>query len=161
MWSRFQTGSNMPFAKRSARMFSTDSLPRKWSIRKTCRSAKAECRTLFSSRADATSHPNGFSTITRARVDRPFGGELLDHALERRGRDRQVEEAPRPAADLVLGTRHDLGHVVVVGAEDAVAEVHPVRRRATRLGPNICSESSAVARISSSDSVPRETPTIR
>ena len=35
---RFQIGSNSPLAKRNARMFSAASLPRKWSIRKICRS---------------------------------------------------------------------------------------------------------------------------
>jgi hypothetical protein len=40
MWERFQIGSKRPLAKRSARMFWAASLPRKWSIRKTCCSVK-------------------------------------------------------------------------------------------------------------------------
>ncbi len=48
-------------------MLSTDSLPRKWSIRNTSDSENAACTTLFSARADSRSVPNGFSMITRAR----------------------------------------------------------------------------------------------
>ena len=40
MWSRFQIGSNMPFANRSAIRFCTASRPRKWSMRKTRSSGK-------------------------------------------------------------------------------------------------------------------------
>ena len=43
MWSmklRFQIGSNRPLANRKARMFWAASLPRKWSIRKICRSSE-------------------------------------------------------------------------------------------------------------------------
>ena len=71
MWSRFQTGSNSPFANRSARMFCTASLPRKWSIRKICDSSNAVRSVAFSARADARSVPNGFSMITRASAFRP------------------------------------------------------------------------------------------
>jgi hypothetical protein len=70
MCCRFQTGSNRPFAKRNARMLSTDSLPRKWSMRNTCDSSKTACTASFSARAEARSVPNGFSTITRASVAR-------------------------------------------------------------------------------------------
>ena len=47
MWSmklRFQIGSNRPLANRKARMFWAASLPRKWSIRKICRSRNVSCR---------------------------------------------------------------------------------------------------------------------
>ena len=40
MWSRFQIGSKSPLAKRKARMFWAASLPKKWSMRKTCSSSK-------------------------------------------------------------------------------------------------------------------------
>ena len=40
MWLRFQIGSKRPLAKRRARMFCAASLPRKWSMRKTCSSSK-------------------------------------------------------------------------------------------------------------------------
>ena len=66
MWSRFQIGSKRPLAKRSARMFWTASLPRKWSIRKICDSSKAPCSVAFSSTADSVVVPNGFSRMTRA-----------------------------------------------------------------------------------------------
>src|SRR6516162_10185196 len=65
MCSRFQIGSKSPLANRNARMLSTDSLPRKWSIRNTCDSSKTACTAAFSERADLRSVPNGFSMITR------------------------------------------------------------------------------------------------
>ena len=71
MWSRFQIGSNSPLAKRKARMFSAASLPRKWSMRKICSSAKVSCSDAFSSCALARSVPNGFSMMIRARSTRP------------------------------------------------------------------------------------------
>ena len=46
-------------------MLSTDSLPRKWSIRKTCDSSKTASTAWFSARAESRSVPNGFSMITR------------------------------------------------------------------------------------------------
>src|ERR1700722_15753180 len=65
MCCRFQMGSKIPFANRNARMLSTDSLPRKWSILNTCDSSNTLCTASFSSLAEARSQPNGFSTITR------------------------------------------------------------------------------------------------
>ena len=47
-------------------MSSTDIFPRKWSMRYSCDSSISEWRVAFSSRADARSWPNGFSTTTRA-----------------------------------------------------------------------------------------------
>ena len=64
MWLRFHTGSNRPLANRKARMLSTDSLPRKWSIRNTWDSSKTACTVWFSARAEARSVPNGFSMMT-------------------------------------------------------------------------------------------------
>ena len=71
MYWRFQTGSNSPLANRKARMLSTDSLPRKWSIRKICDSSKTAWAARFSARAESRSVPNGFSMITRASRARP------------------------------------------------------------------------------------------
>ena len=68
---RFQTGSNRPLANRKAKMLSTDSLPRKWSIRNTCDSSKIACTVLFSVWAEARSVPNGFSMMTRDPGARP------------------------------------------------------------------------------------------
>jgi hypothetical protein len=48
-------------------MLSTDSLPRKWSIRKICDSSNTACTAWFSARAEARSVPNGFSMMTRVR----------------------------------------------------------------------------------------------
>ena len=64
MCERFHTGSNRPLANRNARMLSTDSLPRKWSMRKICDSSKTACTALPSSIADFRSVPNGFSMTT-------------------------------------------------------------------------------------------------
>ena len=76
MWSRFQTGSKSPFAKRIARMLSTDSLPRKWSIRKTCDSSKTRWIVSLSTRADLRSVPKGFSTTTLALLERPVAPSM-------------------------------------------------------------------------------------
>src|SRR5215471_642903 len=65
MCCRFQIGSKRPLANRNARMLSTDSLPRKWSMRNTCDSSKTSWVAAFSARADSRSTPNGFSMITR------------------------------------------------------------------------------------------------
>ena len=73
MWSmklRFQIGSNRPLANRKARMFCAASLPRKWSIRKICRSRNVSCTWSFSSMALCRSVPNGFSITTRERSTR-------------------------------------------------------------------------------------------
>ena len=70
MVCRFHAGSNRPLAKRSARMFCTASLPRKWSIRKICASSKALRSTTSSARAVARSVPNGFSATSRERSTR-------------------------------------------------------------------------------------------
>ena len=67
MWSRFQIGSKRPLAKRSARMFCAASLPRKWSMRKTCSSRRTWWIRWLSCLALARSVPNGFSMITRER----------------------------------------------------------------------------------------------
>ena len=81
MWSmklRFQIGSNSPLAKRKARMFCAASLPRKWSIRKTCDSSKVSCTWALRSIALARSVPNGFSITTRERVDQVGVAQHLD-----------------------------------------------------------------------------------
>ena len=62
---RFQIGSKNPFAKRKARMFCADSLPRKWSIRKICDSSNVWCTRSLSATALSRSVPNGFSMTTR------------------------------------------------------------------------------------------------
>ena len=67
MWSRFQIGSKSPLAKRKARMFCAASLPRKWSMRKTCSSSKIWCSMSLRATALARSVPKGFSMITRDR----------------------------------------------------------------------------------------------
>src|SRR5260370_449879 len=48
-------------------MLSTDSLPRKWSMRNTCDSSKTAWITWSSARAEARSVPNGFSMMTPVR----------------------------------------------------------------------------------------------
>ena len=48
-------------------MLSTDSLPRKWSIRNTCDSLNTLCTAWSSLRAESRSVPNGFSMMTRVR----------------------------------------------------------------------------------------------
>ena len=58
-------------------MLSTDSLPRKWSIRKTCDSSKTACTVWFSARAEARSVPNGFSMMTRDPSARPAAPSMV------------------------------------------------------------------------------------
>ena len=72
MWSLFQIGSNMPFAKRSAIRFWTASRPRKWSIRKTRSSGKTVWTRALSATALSRSTPNGFSSTTRALSESPL-----------------------------------------------------------------------------------------
>ncbi len=72
-WSmklRFQIGSNSPLAKRNARMFCAASLPRKWSIRKTCDSSNTSWTKSLSRIALSRSEPNGFSMTTRESMTR-------------------------------------------------------------------------------------------
>ena len=47
-------------------MLSTDSFPKKWSMRKICDSSKCSVMTLLSAFADLRSCPNGFSQMTLA-----------------------------------------------------------------------------------------------
>ncbi len=68
---RFQIGSNSPFANRKARMFCAASLPRKWSIRKTCDSSKTSCTRALRILAESRSVPNGFSMMIRDRSTSP------------------------------------------------------------------------------------------
>ena len=138
MCSRFQIGSNRPFAKRSARMFSTDSLPRKWSIRKTSASRRPRGRPRSARAADARSVPNGFSMITRARSVELRSRRASRRRRERGGRDREVVEAARPAADLLLRPRDGGDEVVVRAAVEAVEE-----RDAVPLAPPTAALSSA------------------
>ena len=65
MCSRFQIGSNNPFANRNARMLSAASLPRKWSIRKIWLSSNVACKVSLSAIALSRSVPNGFSMMMR------------------------------------------------------------------------------------------------
>jgi hypothetical protein len=54
----------------------TASLPRKWSIRKIRSSGKTARTVSLSSRAEARSWPNGFSTIRRASSARPVSPSM-------------------------------------------------------------------------------------
>ncbi len=53
-------------------MLSTDSLPREWSIRKTCDSSKIARTVLFGAWAEGRSVPNGFSMMTSRPVEAPI-----------------------------------------------------------------------------------------
>ena len=111
MWSRFQTGSKRPLAKRSARMFWTASLPRKWSMRKICSSAKTVDGSVQGLRrrevrAEGLLHdhprPLGQTGVAQ-RADDPGHG--------RRG-NREVDEPVGLAAELVLGPVDGVREVV-------------------------------------------------
>ena len=76
MCSRFQIGSNSPLAKRKARMFWAASLPRKWSMRKICRSSNVSCSRALRRRALRRSVPNGFSMMIRDRSTRSASASI-------------------------------------------------------------------------------------
>ena len=109
MWDRFQMGSNRPLAKRKARMFWAASLPRKWSMRKICSSAKTSCSDAFSALALARSMPNGFSMMIAGPVDQVGLAQHAHHLERGLGRDAQVVQAPAHVAQLVLGLAHRRG----------------------------------------------------
>jgi hypothetical protein len=75
-------------------MLSTDSLPRKWSIRKICDSPKTACKLWLSARAEARSVRRAFDDNAGA-VGQAGAAEHGHRRLERRRRDGQMEEPPR------------------------------------------------------------------
>src|SRR6476660_6250705 len=96
MCRRFQTGSNRPLAKRKARMLSTDSLPRKWSMRNTCDSSKTSCTARFRARAERLldDHPRALGQAGRA--------EEANDRGERGRRYGQVIKTPNGPGDFLL-----------------------------------------------------------
>ena len=130
MWSmklRFQIGSKSPLAKRNAKMFCAASLPRKWSMRKTCDSSKVSCTWALRWIALSRSVPNGFSITTREPVDEVGVPEHLDDGQRGLRRDGEVVQTACVVAELSLGLRdgggqrrragrlRDVGEVVVEG----------------------------------------------
>ena len=77
---RFQIGSKRPLAKRKARMFWAASLPRKWSMRKICSSAKTSCSSALSAFALSRSVPKGFSITIRERSASPASSSMCTTA---------------------------------------------------------------------------------
>ena len=67
---------------------------RKLSMRKMRSSGRWRCRTWLSSRAEARSRPNGFSTITRASSMQLGRGQPLGHGGEHARRDGEVVQRP-------------------------------------------------------------------
>ena len=133
---RFQTGSNSPLANRKARMLSTDSLPRKWSIRKICDSSKTWCTAWLSSRAEARSVPNGFSMmIAAAALGQPGAAQQGHRGLERHRRDGQMEQPPRAAAEVRLGPPH--GRLQRAGAARLARLRAAERQRLGERGPPV------------------------
>ena len=102
-------------------MLSTDSFPRKWSMRKTCDSSNAACTVALRAWAEARSVPKGFSMMTRARSARPVRPEEADHRAERHRWDGEVMEPAGLPPDLRLGLG-DRGEqwcgVVVIGGRE-------------------------------------------
>ena len=158
MWSRFQIGSNMPLAKRSAIRFWTASRPRKWSIRKTRSSGKTPWTSVLSStRALEVDAERLLEHHARA-LGEARAAERLDGGAERVGRDREVVQPAGLAAELRLGALDRLDERLgVVGAERAERQVlrrsAPTSRRAA--SPTAL---RAIARKSSSDPPLREVP---
>ena len=79
-------------------------------MRRSCDSSMYWCSSSASSRAEAWSWPNGFSTTTRAVFVRPGLGQALHDRPEQERRDLEVEDgrcepADRLADALVASTR--------------------------------------------------------
>ena len=87
-------------------------------MRKIESSAKTERAMRLSSRAEARSRPNGFSTMTRASLGQARGAESLDDGREQRGRDGEVVGRAPGIAQRFL-ERREGGRVVVVAAHVA------------------------------------------
>ena len=66
------------------------SFPRKWSMRKIESSGNSDCAMRLSSRAEARSRPNGFSTMTRALSAKPAAPSPWMTVCEERGWDGEV-----------------------------------------------------------------------
>ena len=125
MWSmklRFQIGSNRPLAKRNARMFCAASLPRKWSMRKTCDSSKTWWTKSLS-----------FTALSKSCAERLLhdhagaGGEVgvaqhLHHGLRGPRGHREVVQQPRIVAELRLGLLHRRGQALGARALGHVAQ---------------------------------------
>ena len=89
-------------------------------MRKIESSGNTDRAMRLSSRAEARSRPNGFSTMTRALIGQARGAEPLDDRREQRGRDGEVvRRAPRIAQRLL--ERLEGGRVVVVAARHSAA----------------------------------------
>ena len=100
-------------------MSCTGSFPRKWSIRKRRSSGKIAVRRWFSSRADARSVPNGFSTTSRAARRPSPPPRAPPPPPEHRRRRREVEDGGLGSVErntqpvvqrLVLGIASDVRH---------------------------------------------------
>ena len=104
---RCQIGSNSPLAKRKARMLSAASLPRKWSMRKICRSSKTSCRLAFSDRALSQVGAERLLHDDPAVLDQPGVAERVHHRERRLRRHREVVQPGvlLVAAALRLGDR--------------------------------------------------------
>src|SRR5262249_33159983 len=130
--------------KRSARMFCTDSLPRKWSMRKTCSSSKTECTVSFSPRAVPRSVPNGFSRMTRPRSARPAPARLSSTLPNASGGARGGKGAADGAAEALLGAGDGGAELLRLGG--GVREVGregppaPVTRDVPELGDGLARE---------------------
>ena len=59
-------------------------------MRKIASSGKTECATRLSSRAEARSRPNGFSTMTRASFGQACRSQPLDDSFKEQRWDRQI-----------------------------------------------------------------------
>ena len=82
-------------------------------MRKIESSGNTVCATRLSSRAEARSRPNGFSTITRAFSAKFAAPKPFDHRLEERGGDGQVVCGVRGATQLLFD-RRECARVVII-----------------------------------------------
>ena len=78
-------------------------------MRKMACSGKNRCSVRFSSRAEARSRPNGFSTTTRASLAQPAFASPSTTVREQAGRDGQVVQRPLGAAERLAQLRKVAG----------------------------------------------------
>ena len=89
---RFHTGSRSELAKRNTRRLSTDSLPRKWSMRNTDVSGKARWTISLSSQRRGEVAAEGLLHHDPRALVELLALEPEDHVVEQLGRHGEVEE---------------------------------------------------------------------
>ena len=127
MLRRSHAGSKSALAKRSASRFCTASLPRKWSMRKTCSSSKTSCTSRSSSSKDCEVEAERLLDHQAGPLGQPLAPEHADHPGHRGRWHRQVDDAAHVVTEALLDLPHPSREVrAVVGVGGL--ERHPVEQ---------------------------------